>query len=305
MAHYLITGGAGFIGTNLVKQLLAEGHQVRVLDNFSAGRFPERIQSGAEYIEGDIRNLEDVKKACIGTEGIFHLAAVPRVLYSVEHPAETHEVNVNGTFNVLLAARDSGVKRVVFATSSSTYGDQTVFPLKEDGVIKKPLSPYALHKLIGEEYSRIFSELYNLQTVSLCFFNVYGPYFDPNGAYALVIGKFIKQRKDGQPMTVRGDGEFYRDYTHVSDIVRANILAMTKDTVGKGEVINVGCGEPHSVNELVKLIGGDFVFVPALPGEVKFTHADNTKAKTLLGWQPTIRLEDGINQLKKEWGIEE
>jgi nucleoside-diphosphate-sugar epimerase len=300
----IVTGGAGFIGTNLVKQLLAEGHQVRVLDNFSAGRFPERIQPGAEYVEGDIRNTDDTLEAFKGIDGVFHLAALPRVLYSVEHPHETHDVNVNGTLNVLMTARDVGIKRVVFATSSSAYGDQTVFPLREDGLIKKPLSPYALHKLIGEEYCRLFYQLYGLETVSLCFYNVYGPYFDPNGAYALVIGKFLKQRSEGQPLTVRGDGEYYRDYTHVNDVVRANILAMTQENVGKGEVINVGYGEPHSVNELVSLIGGESISVPPLAGEMRFTHADNTKARELLGWEPRISLAEGLKELKKLVGIE-
>jgi nucleoside-diphosphate-sugar epimerase len=304
MAHYLVTGGAGFIGTNLVKRLLADGHKVRVLDNFSAGKFPERLQKDAEYMEGDIRRLEDCQKAMAGVAGVFHLAALPRVIFSVEHPAETHDVNVNGTFNILLAARDAKVKRVVFSTSSSAYGDQEVYPLKEDGVIKKPLSPYGFHKLIGEEYCRLFSALYGLETVSLCYFNIYGPYFDPNGAYALVIGRFLKLRKEGQPLTIRGDGEMQRDYTHVDDAVEANILAMTKDTVGKGEIINIGYGEPHSVNELAKLIGGPTTFVPELPGEMRYTKADNTKAKTLLGWNPTIALEEGVAALKKEWGIE-
>lgn len=305
MSSYLVTGGAGFIGTNLVKRLLADGHKVIVLDNFAAGRMEDRIQPGAEYYEGDIRNIEDIKDACSGgVDGIFHLAALPRVLFSIENPLETHDVNVNGTLNVLLAARDLKIRRVVFSTSSAAYGDQEVYPLKEDGVIKKPLSPYGFHKLIGEEYCRLFSLLYGLETVSLCYFNIYGPYFDPEGAYALVIGRFLKLRKEGKPLTVRGDGELYRDYTHVDDAVEANILAMTKDTVGKGEVINIGYGEPHSVNELVKLIGGEYEHVPLLPGEMKFTHADNTKAKELLGWEPSIKLEDGVKQLKKDWGIE-
>lgn len=304
MSHYLVTGGAGFIGTSLVKGLLAAGHQVRVLDNFVAGKFPDRIQPQAEYMEGDIRRPEDCQKAMRGVEGVFHLAALPRIVFSVEHPQEAHDVNVNGTFNILLAARDAGVKRVVFSTSSAAYGDQAVYPLKEDGVIKKPLSPYGFHKLVGEEYCRIFSELYKLETVSLCYFNIYGPHVDPNGAYALVIGRFLKLRKAGQPLTVRGDGEMSRDYTHVTDVVRANILAMTKDTVGAGEVINIGCGEPHSVNDIVKLIGGPSVTVPVLPGEMRYTQADNTKAKRLLGWEPTIKFADGVAALKKEWGID-
>jgi nucleoside-diphosphate-sugar epimerase len=304
MSHYLVTGGAGFIGANLVKRLLSDGHQVRVLDNYAAGKFADRIQKGAEYIEGDIRDLAMVQQSMSGIDGVFHTAALPRVLFSVEHPAETHDVNINGTFNVLLAARDAKVKRVVFSTSSAAYGDQEVYPVKEDGVIKKPLSPYGFHKLVGEEYCRIFSALYGLETVSLCYFNIYGPYFDPNGAYALVIGKFLKQKKEGNPLTVRGDGTMQRDYTHVDDAVEANILAMTKDTVGKGELINIGYGQPHSVNELVKLIGGDHINVPELPGEMKMTHADNTKAKKLLGWKPTISLEQGITELKAEWGVE-
>ncbi|MFH1286561.1 MAG: NAD-dependent epimerase/dehydratase family protein, partial [Candidatus Magasanikbacteria bacterium] len=214
--------------------------------------------------------------------------------------------NVNGTLNVLLAARDAGVKRVVFSSSSSAAGDQPreAYPLKEGGFEKLPLAPYALHKLIGEHYCRLFANLYDIEAVSLIYYNVYGSYCDPNGAYALVIGKFLQQRKDGEPMTIRGDGEMYRDYTHVSDVVRANILAMTKDTVGKGESINCGYGHPYSVNQLAEFIGGPTVTVDALPGEMKYTEADNTKAKELLGWEPTISLEEGIVELKKEWGIE-
>ncbi|MFZ2189776.1 MAG: NAD-dependent epimerase/dehydratase family protein, partial [Candidatus Magasanikiibacteriota bacterium] len=243
-------------------------------------------------------------KAMVGVDGVFHMAALPRVVFSVEQPLETHNVNVNGTLNVLLSARDNGVKRVVFSSSSSAYGDQEIYPLKEDGVVKKPLAPYALHKYIGEHYCRLFSNLYGLETVSLVYFNVYGPYADPNGAYALVIGRFLQQRKNNEPMTIRGDGEMYRDYTHVSDVVRANILAMTKDTVGKGEVINVGNGNPYSVNQLANLIGGPTVSVPEMSGEMKYTKADNNKAKTLLGWEPTIKLEEGIKKLKEEWGVE-
>lgn len=310
MAKYLITGGAGFIGTNLAKKLKADGHEVVVLDNYAGGNpfdpaqdKKERIQEGVEYIEGDIRNKEDLDKACQGVDGIFHMAALPRVVYSVEHPLETHDVNVNGTLNVLLAARDNGAKRVIFSSSSSAYGDQEVYPLKEDGVVKKPLAPYALHKYIGEHYCRLFAELYGLETVSLVYFNVYGPYADPDGAYALVIGKFLKQKQNNEPMTIRGDGEMYRDYTHVDDVVNANILAMTKDTVGKGEVINIGNGNPYSVNQLAELIGGPTVTVEALLGEMKYTKADNTKAKELLGWEPTISLEEGVRVLKEGWGI--
>lgn len=302
MSKYLVTGGAGFIGTNIVKELLAQGHEVVVFDNYVAGKKEDRIQAGAVYFEGDICKPQDLDAVCENKfDGIFHLAALPRVLFSVENPLETHRTNVDGTLNVLLAARKYKIKRVVFATSSSAYGNQSVVPFVEDGVIKKPLSPYALHKFIGEEYCRLFSELYGLETVSLCYYNVYGPYLDPDGAYALVIGKFLKLKKEGKPLTIRGDGEMRRDYTHVADVVRANILAMTKETVGKGEVLNIGNGSSVSVNELAAMIGGETVNIPALPGEMVKTQADYSKAKKLLGWEPTVKLQDGIEELKKSW----
>ena len=300
---FLITGGAGFIGTNLVIQLLKEGHQVRVIDNYSGGKIANRFQAGAEYIEGDIRSKDDLNLAMAEVDGVFHLAALPRVIYSIEYPEETHDVNVNGTLNVLMRARDNGVKRVVFSSSSSAYGDQEVYPLKEDGVVKKPLAPYALHKYIGEHYCRLFSSLYGLETVSLVYFNVYGPFCDPNGAYALVIGKFLQQKANCEPLTIRGNGEMYRDYTHVSDVVRANILAMSKNTVGNGETINIGNNKPYSVNQLADLIGGPVITVPELQGEMRYTAADNTKAKKLLDWEPSVKLEEGITLLKQEWGL--
>lgn len=302
MSHYLVTGGAGFIGTNLVKKLFADGHSVTVLDNYAAGKKEERIQAGVTYVEGDIRNTADLDKVCAGVDGIFHLAALPRVTFSVEHPWETHDTNVNGTLQVLLAAERHKIKRVVFSSSSSTYGAQEKKLLRED-MPKKPISPYALHKFVGEHYCRLFAELYGVETVSLIYFNIYGSYFDPNGAYALVVGKFLKQLKNGEPMTVCGDGKYYRDYTHVADVVRANILAMTNPKVGHGETFNIGNGTPHTVNELVKIIGGKFIFVPERPGDARFSGADNSKAKKILGWKPTIGLEDGIKALKKEWGI--
>jgi nucleoside-diphosphate-sugar epimerase len=213
-------------------------------------------------------------------------------------------VNVNGTLKVLLAAQRNKVKRVIFSSSSSTYGDQTEFPLKEDSVIKKPISPYALHKLTGEHYCRLFSELYGVETVSLIYFNVYGPYLDPNGAYALVMGIFLRQKKAAEPLTICGDGEYYRDYTHVFDIVRANILAMQSKTVGKGETINIGNGHPYTVNELAKMMGGPTINIPPRAGDMRYTKADNRKAKELLGWEPTIKFPDGVSAMKKEWNLE-
>jgi len=303
MATYLVTGGAGFIGTNIVKQLLADRHTVRVIDNYAGGKKEERIQAGAEYIDGDIRNDADLDIACAGVDGIFHLAALPRVTFSVEKPWETHDVNVNGTLKVLLAAKRHGVKRVVFSSSSSTYGSNEEKLLEEDTELKMPMSPYALHKLAGEHYCRLFSELFGVETVSLIYFNVYGPYFDPDGAYALVIGKFLKQVKEGKPMTVCGDGLYYRDYTHVGDVVRANILAMTKDTVGNGERINIGNSDPSSVLDLVNIIGGEHEFVPPRPGDPRYAGANITKAKELLGWEPSLNVAEGIAELKKEMGM--
>lgn len=302
LMHYLVTGGAGFIGTNTVVRLLKDGHSVRVLDNFSAGKKLERMQEGAEYIEGDIRNMDDLAPAMQGIDGVFHLAAVPRVPYSVEHPAETHEHNLTGTVNVLIAARDAKVKRIVFASSSAAYGDQAEYPLHED-MIPKPVSPYGLQKLASEEYCRLACLLYGLETVSLRYFNVYGPYMDPEGPYALVVGKFLRQRERGEPLTICGDGEYYRAYSHVSDVVEANIRAMTSPKVGKGEVINVGGGKPYSVNDLAKLLGGPTATIPPRSGDMRYTAADNTRAQELLGWEPKIALEDGIAMLKKEWGI--
>jgi len=298
MSKYLVTGGAGFIGTNIVKELLNEGNDVRVIDNFSSGKIPERLQDDAEYIEGDICNMEEVSKAMEGVDGVFHTAAIPRMPYSVEHPIETNTINVKGTLNVLVAARDAGVKRVVYSASSSAYGNQDKTPFVES-MSPKPMSPYGLQKYIGEEYCRLFFELYGLSTVSLRYFNVYGPYMDPDGPYALVIGKFLKQKQEGKPMTICGDGEYYRDYTHVRDIVRANLKAMRSDKAGEGEVINIGNGRPYSVNELVELMGGEYTNINPRPGDPRRTEADITKAKELLDWEPTIGLKEGVEELKK------
>lgn len=300
--RYVVTGGAGFIGTNLVTALVADGHEVVALDNYAGGRHEDRIVSGVTYVEGDIRDEAILDQVLPGAQGIFHLAALPRVSFSVEKPWETHDVNVNGTLQVLLAAKRHGVKRVVFSSSSSTYGDQETFPLVET-MSKQPVSPYALHKLTGEHYVRLFSELYGVEGVSLVYFNVYGPHFDPNGPYALVIGKFLHQVKNGEPMSVCGDGEYFRDYTHVNDVVRANILAMQSSKTGHGETINIGNNNPHSVNQLVKIIGGPSVTVPARLGDGRYFAADIRRAKELLGWEPTIELTEGVAQLKREMGL--
>lgn len=300
---YLVTGGAGFIGTNIVRKLLADGHTVRVLDNYFGGKREDRIQAGAEYLEGDIRSMSDLKTAMDGIDGVFHTAAVPRVPYSIEHPLETNENNITGTLNVLVAARDAKVKRVIFSSSGSVYGNNEIGKKLVETMPIAPMTPYALHKATGEFYCKIFSEFYNLETVSLRYFNVYGPYLDPNGAYALVIGKFFRLVSEGKPMTICGDGEYYRDFTHVEDVVSANLLAMTSPNVGKGEIINVGYGKAHSVNELVKIIGGPTEFVAARPGDPRYNEADNTLAKKLLNWEPNIDLAEGVKRLRSEWVV--
>jgi len=282
----VVTGGAGFIGTHLVKALQEKGDEVAVVD----------IKTGS-----DIRKPDDLKKAFVGADYVFHLAALPRVQYSIEHPTETNETNVVGTLNVLVAARDGGVTKVIYSGSSSAYGNQTEMPLRET-MQANPLSPYGLQKYVGELYCRVFSEVYNLPTISLRYFNVYGPGADPNGAYALVIAKFIEQRKRGEPMTIAGSGENTRDYTHVRDVVRANLLAAGSGKVERGEVINIGAGNNVSVNKVAELIGGPTTTVEARL-EPKDTRADNSLAKELLGWGPTITVENGIAELKKLAGL--
>lgn len=301
MKKAVVVGGAGFIGSNLTDALIERGFSVEVIDNLSGGK-KENVNEKAKLHVVDICNLKDIEPIIKGADYVFHLAALPRVQFSIEYPKETHEANITGTLNVLLAAKNGGVKRVVYSASSSAYGDQTKMPLVED-MKPNPISPYALHKYVGELYAKLFYDVYQLPTVSLRYFNVYGPKLNPDGAYALVIGKFLKQRKNGEKLTITGDGKQTRDFTHVSDVVNANILAAESDKVGKGEVINIGAGNNHSVNELAELIGGEVEYIaPRL--EPKNTLADNKKAKELLGWEPKIALKDGILALKKEFEIE-
>ena len=282
----VVTGGSGFIGSNLIAELERQNYEVENID-LVVGR--------------DIRKLDQIKPLFVGAKYVFHLAALPRVQYSIEHPVETNETNVIGTLNVLLAAKEAGVAKVIYSASSSAYGDQEIMPLVET-LPAKPKSPYGLQKYIGEMYARVFSEVYNLPTVSLRYFNVYGPGQNPDGAYALVIGKFIKQKKEGQPLTITGDGEQTRDFTHVRDVVRANILAAESDKVGKGEVLNIGAGRNFSVNKIAELVGGEKEYLPARL-EPKHTLADNRLAKELLGWEPQVKLEDGIKELLHDVGL--
>lgn len=297
----VVTGGAGFIGSHLTEALVARGFETHVVDNYAGGRREDRIIAGATYHETDIRDTEALLPVFADAYCIFHEAALPRVQFSIEHPVETFSVNAGGTVSVLDAAKRAGARRVVYAASSSAYGDQPVLPLSED-LPTHPQSPYGLQKYIGELALKTWNEIYGLETVSLRYFNVYGPRLDPDGAYALVIGKFFKFRKEEKPLTIWGDGSHTRDFTHVSDVCRANMLAMDSDRVGKGEVINIGAGKDISVLRIAEMIGGEIVHEPERL-EPAFTRADNRKAKELLGWEPTIALEDGLAELKKSFGV--
>ena len=289
----LVTGGAGFIGSHIVDALVANGGEVIIIDNLSTGK-RENINTEATLVEADITNLEQIKPHFVGVEYVFHCAAVPRVQLSIDDPVSTHNVNINGTLNVLLAARDAKVKRLVYSASSSAIGSNAQLPTKET-FLPQPISPYALQKYVGEHYCRLFSLFYGLQTVSLRYFNVYGPRMAFSGAYTTVIATFLKQKKDGKKLTITGDGTQTRDFTYVADVVRANLLAAQSDGVGAGEVINAGNHDNHSVNEVAEKIGGEVEHIAARI-EPHDSLADISRAKKLLGWSPQILFDDGIKQ---------
>lgn len=296
----VVTGGAGFIGSHVVEALIKEGAEVHIIDNLSGGK-AEKVNKAATFHNKDIRKLEEIKSIFEGATYVFHLAALPRVQYSIENPIETFGVNVNGILNVLEASRQAKVTRLVYSASSSAYGDQDIMPLVET-MPTHPMSPYALHKYEGELWCRLYSDVYSFGTVALRYFNVYGPGIDPSGSYPLAIANFLKQRSEGKPLTVTGDGKQTRDFTHVRDVVRANLLAATGEKVGKGEVINIGAGRNVSMQKVAELIGGEVQHIaPRL--EPKDTLADNSLAKKLLGWTPTVSLEEGIAELKQIWKI--
>lgn len=293
---YLVTGGAGFIGSNLTDQLINDGHEVVIIDDLSTGK-KENINSQAKFIELDIRNLEEIKPHFVGIDGVFHVAALPRVPLSIEDPITTHDININGTLNVLIAARDAKVKRLVYSASSSAYGNQDKMPLTE-GMLPKPMSPYGIQKYVGEHYARNFALLYGLETVSLRYFNVYGPRMAMKGGYVTVMSVFLRNKRDGKKLTITGDGTQTRDFTFVGDVVRANIMAMTSDRVGNGEVLNIGGGNNQSINDIAEKIGGEVEYIdPRI--EPHDTLADTSKAKELIGWQPQTQIDDGIAEAKK------
>ncbi len=290
----LVTGGAGFIGSNLVDALVELGYDVHIIDNLSGGK-RENVNKKARLHIKDITHIREMETLFKGVHYVFHLAALPSVQYSIEKPLESDEVNVRGTLNVLLASQQAKVKRLIYSASSSAYGDQKVMPLKED-FIAMPKSPYALQKHIGELYCRLFSDIYGLETACLRYFNVYGNRNNSKGPYASVMARFIEQKRKGEVMTITGNGKQTRDFTNVKDVVRANILAMQSNKVGKGEVINIGTGKNVSINEIAKIIGGKIKYIDARL-EPKNSLADNSRAKKLLGWSPKVSLEEGIGEL--------
>lgn len=302
MAFYLVTGGAGFIGSNLVSRLLKDGHRVRVIDNLSTGK-RERVPAEAEFVLADFSKLDEIKPHFAGLDGVFHVGALPRIPFSVEFPIESAQANIFGTLNVLVTARDAGVKRVVYSASSSAYGNQPTLPLHPD-MPADPLNPYALHKYVGEKLCEQFSAYYGLETVSLRYFNVYGPSMADEGAYVTVISVFKRQKLAGESLTIEGDGEQSRDFTHVSDVVDANVRAMASSKVGKGEVLNVGGGDAQSINRIAKIFGGPAVFTPPRPRDVRHTLADISRTRELLGLEPNVKFDEGLRALLKEWGIE-
>ena len=298
---YLVTGGAGFIGSNLVEALLRRGERVRVLDDFSTGR-RENLEGlgGIELAEGDLRDAAIVRRAVAGVVGVFHQAALRSVPRSVEDPLGSNEVNVTGTLVLLLACRDARVRRVVYASSSSVYGDDPVLP-KVESLPTRPISPYAVSKLAAEHYCHTFARLYGVETVSLRYFNVFGPRQNPDSKYSAVIPRFLAQALAGEPLEVHGDGEQSRDFTYIDNVVRANLLAMAAPGVS-GEVFNVACGRRHSLLAVADAIG-DFLgrrlarrHVAPRPGDVRHTLADIARIEQLLGYRPTVDFETGMRR---------
>lgn len=300
----VVTGGAGFLGSSLVPMLVKEGYDVHVIDNLVSGK-KERVPKEAHLHVLDIQNAAGLE-SLFGSLGeiyaLFHLAALPRVPFSIDHPKESHAVNVEGLLNVFEAAKKFNVRRIVYSASSAAYGDQTVMPLTET-MLPNPMSPYGIQKLYGEYVARQYSLHYGIETVSLRYFNIFGPNFDPNGPYAMAIGKFLLARKEGKPLTVTGDGSQTRDCVYATDVARANILAAISQNVGKGEVINIGSGRNPSILEIAKLVGGEIVHIDPRV-EPHDTRADIRRAKELLGWEPKVSLEEGITELKKQTGIQ-
>jgi len=304
----LVTGGAGFIGSNLADELIKQGAKVSILDNLSTG-FRENldeIQGDFDFIEGDLNNDEALKKALQDVEIIFHQAALPSVPRSVETPDETHQACVNGTFNLLLKARDAGARRVIYAASSSAYGDQPTLP-KVETMLPEPLSPYAGAKLMGEYYCQVFSRVYGLESIALRYFNVFGPRQNPSSMYSGVISRFVDALMGNKTPVIYGDGETSRDFTYIANVVDANIKA-AQTTKGIGEVMNCANGERTSLNELLnvlkKITGNqevNAVYESERKGDVKHSQADNRRAVECFGYEKLVGLEEGLIKTIDWW----
>lgn len=300
MPTYLVTGGAGFIGSNLVEELIAKGTNVRVIDNFSTGKREnlEPFQGQIDFREVDICDLPTLRKAVQDCDIIFHLAAIPSVPRSVIDPVTSHNADVTGTLHVLWAAKEAGVKRVVYAASSSAYGDTEVLPKREE-MPPRPISPYGLMKYVGEEYCRLFTTLYGLETVSLRYFNVFGPRQDPASQYSGVLSRFITSMLQGDRPVIFGDGEQSRDFTYVSNVVAANLLAC-RSSKAVGNVYNVACGSRINLKEVVRVLNRilgtnlDPVFEPPRAGDIKHSMADVQRAGNDLGYSPQTGFETGL-----------
>jgi UDP-glucose 4-epimerase len=303
---YLVTGGAGFIGSHIAEELVKRGERVRVIDNLSTGKREnlQHLMSEIEFIEGDLKDQETAARGVEGVDFVMHQAAIPSVPRSIQDPKNTTENNLNATLHLLLAARDAGVKRVIYASSSSVYGDSPSLPKSED-FTPAPLSPYAASKLAGEYYCQVFSQVYGLETVSLRYFNVFGPRQDPLSPYAAVIPRFIAAALAKTPLVVYGDGEQTRDFSFVGNVVQANLLACEAEDVA-GETLNVGGGSQISLNHLVKelqaIVNTDLKveYTDPRPGDVKHSLASVEKAQKLMGYEPAIHFDEGVRRTV-EW----
>jgi nucleoside-diphosphate-sugar epimerase len=303
---YIVTGGAGFIGSNLVEALVSRGERVRVLDNFSTGRWENLadFQGKIEIIEGDVADLDTCRRAVAGARYVLHQAALPSVARSIEDPIASNRTNVDGTLALLVAARDAGVERVVYASSSSIYGDTPTLP-KHEGMTPAPISPYGVSKLVDEYYAGVFTRVYGLKTAGMRYFNVFGPRQDPNSHYAAVIPKFITSILAGEPPTIFGDGTQSRDFCFIANVVSANLLACTSETA-VGQVMNVACGDRIDLNALVKkinvLLGTAIAprYAESRPGDIKHSLADVSRAKELLGYQVLADFDEGLRRTV-EW----
>jgi len=299
---YLVTGGAGFIGSHLAERLVRDGHRVRVLDDFSSGKESnlESFRSEIDVLRGDIRDGAIVNAATRGVDIVFHEAALGSVPRSVADPLTTHEVNMTGTLNVLLAARDASVKRVVYASSSSVYGETPVLPKKED-MTPQPLSPYALSKLVGEHYASVFKHVYGFEIVALRYFNIFGPRQDPESQYAAVIPRFITALLEGKPPVVYGDGLQSRDFTYVDNVVEANVLASEADNAA-GKAFNVACGGRYTLLELLaklkEILGSEIEPIHEAPraGDVKDSQASIEAAERALGYRVKVGFDEGLRR---------